>query len=183
MDTFVLRILQDQVAFQCKAASIAALQVNESLLTQDTEGTFVSLQNLLVAAANLSKLFWGSSGRKEELRAPLRDSLAVANDSPLRDPDLRNDFEHFDERVELWFGTSEHRNFLGRMIGNPALVVGMATGDRFQQFDPLTAIATFWDHSVELNRVMAEVNRILPLAQAEARKPHWDESPAPELPT
>lgn len=106
----------------------------------------------------------------------------MANDSPLRDPDLRNDFEHFDERVELWFATSEHRNFLGRMIGIAALSVGMATSDRFQQFDPLTAVATFWDHSVELNRVMEEVNRILPLAQAEARKPRWDEPPAPESP-
>jgi hypothetical protein len=174
METFVLRILQDQVAFQCKAASIAALHVNESLVTRDIEGTFIALQSLLVAAANLSKLFWGSRGRKESERTPLRDSLGVANDSSLRDPDLRNDFEHFDERVERWFKTSEHRNYLGRMIGPTNTVVGMATGDRFQQFDPQSGVVTFWDNSVQLNAVLAEINRILPLAEIEARKPHWD---------
>lgn len=175
METFVLRILQDQVAFQCKAASKAALQVNEALLTRDLEGTFIALQALLVAAANLSKLFWGAGGRKEAERRPLRESLGVGNESPLRDPDLRNDFEHFDERVERWFGSSEHRNFLGRMIGPYQSVVGMAAGDRFQHFDPQTGVATFWDHSVHLNDLLTEIQRLLPLGEREAQRPHWAE--------
>lgn len=174
MDTFVLRILQDQVALQCKAAISATQDLNKALLTNNIDAAFIALQSLLVASANLSKLFWGSAGKKEAERQPLRDSLTVANDSPLRDPDLRNDFEHFDSRVEMWFVMSEHRNFLGRMIGPRSSIVGLATGDRFQEFDPQSGTATFWDHSVDLNAVMREVNRILPLALTESSKPHWD---------
>lgn len=143
-------------------------------MTRDIDGTFIALQNFLVASANLSKLFWGSGGRKEAERAPLRDSLEVAIDSPLRDPDLRNDFEHFDQRVEQWFERSEHRNYLGRLIGPYSAVAGMVAGDRFQHFDPQTTEATFWDHSVKLQDLLAEIQRILPVAMVESVKPHWD---------
>jgi hypothetical protein len=178
MDTFVLRILQREVEFQCKAVVVARAGLAAGEKAHDVDATFIALQAILVAAANLSKLLWGSGGRKEAERTRLRESLAVADNSPLKDPDLRNDFEHFDSRVEKWFESSEHHNYIGRFVGPYGAVVGPATGDRFQHYDPDSGVATFWDHSVNLNDVLMEVYRVLPLAQAEARKPHWDEPPA-----
>lgn len=175
METFVLRILQRQVDLQCKAVAGATAELDRALPNRDVDGIFIALQGILVAAANLSKLLWSSGGRKEAERTRLRESLGVADDSPLRDPDLRNDFEHFDERVERWFQSSTHRNYVGRFVGPYSAVAGFATGDRFQHFDPESGVVTFWDHSVQLKDVLAEVKRILPLAQAESSKPHWDE--------
>jgi hypothetical protein len=171
MDTFLLRIFQHEVELQCKFIVTAALELKAALVTENTDEIWKQLQIILVASANLSKMFWGSSGRKDAERAPLRESLQVADDSPLRDPDLRNDFEHFDERLEEWFAKSEHRNYVGRMIGQPGGIVGIDPAERFQQFDPTTATVAFWDHAVSLNDVVAEAQRILPLARAEARKP------------
>jgi hypothetical protein len=174
LDTFVLRILQGEVQFQCRAVLDAGGRLQQAVPTRDVEMVFVALQGVLVASANLSKLLWGSGGRRDAERIRLRESLAVADDSPLRDPQLRNDFEHFDERVELWFETSTNRNYIGRYVGPYGGIVGPATGDRFQHFDPVTGEATFWDHSVNVAVIFKEVLRILPLAQAESHKPHWD---------
>lgn len=174
MDTFVLRIFQREVELQCKFILTAVYALNSALLTGNGDEIWKQLQIILVASANLSKMFWGSRGRKEAERTRLRESLNVADDSPLRDPDLRNDFEHFDERLEDWYADSEHRNFVGRIIGPPNTVGGIPTEERFQQFDPATTLVAFWDHSVSLNDVVAEVQRIRPLAAAEASKPHWE---------
>src|SRR5437867_12392025 len=64
-----------------------------------SDDVWIALQQLLVAAANISKLLWGSKGKKEETHAGLRADLRIANTSPLRDVDLRNDWEHVDERI------------------------------------------------------------------------------------
>jgi hypothetical protein len=173
MDTFVLRIFQSEVELQCKFILTATHELNAALLTMNGDEIWKQLQVVLVASANLSKMFWGSSGKKQAERAALRESLQVGNDSPLRDPDLRNDFEHFDERLEDWFSESEHRNFVGRNIGPENMIVfgDQAPPDRFQHFDPATGTVTFWDHSVSINDVVNEAARILPLARQETRKP------------
>src|ERR1017187_2150309 len=169
MDERILHILQFEVAFQCKCVLMAADVLNGQfslpLVKTDSDVVWFALQSLLIAAANLSKLFWGSAGKREAEGLDLRVSLEVKGDSPLRDPDLRNDFEHFDTRVEDWFAKSEQHNFMGRTIGQHAGVVGVSMGDRFQWYDPSTSVVTFWNHSVALVPVIAEVQRILPLAQ------------------
>jgi hypothetical protein len=117
MDTFVLRIFQAEVELQCKTILRSWHQLHAGLVGGSREEVWKELQVILTSAANLSKMFWGSRGKREKQRAILRESLQVENDSPLRDPDLRDDFEHFDERLEDWFSASEWRDYVGRVIG------------------------------------------------------------------
>jgi hypothetical protein len=182
MDKFVLRIFQGEVELQCRFVVSAAHGLNAALLNGSTNDIWRHLQMILIGSANLSKMFWGSQGRLEAQRQPLRDSLQVSNDSPLRDPDLRNDFEHFDERLERWFSEDAHHNYVGRNIGPPTMIQGIPTDRWFQHFDPETTKVTFWDHEVTLNDLVQEAARILPLAEAEVRKRHWDPQPRPEPP-
>jgi hypothetical protein len=58
------------------------------------------LQSIIVAAANVSKLIWGEKGRAHQRRRPLIEALGVGSGSPFKSPDLRNSFEHFDERLD-----------------------------------------------------------------------------------
>ena len=122
-------------------------------------------------------MFWGSRGKKEAERAELRESLQIADDSPVRDVLLRNDFEHFDERLEAWFGGATRTVFVGRNIG-PASMIRVENDpesqERFQHFDPEAGTVTFWAHTVSLRDVLTEISRILPLAEAESQKPHWE---------
>jgi hypothetical protein len=171
VDKHVLSIFQFEVEFQCKCVLAAADMVDAQLAAGNGDGVWFALQSLLIAAANLSKLFWGSGGSREDARLDLRQSVGVEDDSPLRDPKLRNDFEHFDERVEDWFGTSQRHNFMGRNIGPHSAVVGIDEKDRFQWYDPSTGVVTFWTRSVALPLLMAEVRRILPVVQRQLHGP------------
>jgi hypothetical protein len=126
-------------------------------------------------------MLWGSrAGRRNHIaarqaaRAPLRESLSVTDDSPLKDPDLRNDFEHFDERLEDWFNLSEHHNYVGRTIGPPNAVITNTPEEHFQHFDPRTTRVSFWEHESTLNEIVREAHRLGALAAEEALKPHWD---------
>jgi hypothetical protein len=185
VDDLVLRIFRSEVAFQCRVALTATWRLNELLAEREpTEATmgqmWNELQAILVASANLSKMFWGSRGKLEPQRKPLRESFRVANDSPLRDTDLRNDFEHFDERIESWYSASQGRSriFVGRYIGprGGGIVTDDPTNDDehvWRQFDPATKVVAFWDHAVSIQDIIAEVDRILKiwLAQEAANRP------------
>jgi hypothetical protein len=63
------------------------------------EPFWFSLQNLLTAAANISKALWGPGGKWTEERRPFRERLSIPDDSPLQNTDLRNHFEHFDKPI------------------------------------------------------------------------------------
>ena len=84
---------------------------------------WLALQGIVVAAANVSKLLWGSgrdTAKTARQRKPLRDALGVTESSPLKDVTLRNQFEHYDEKLEKWSketaGTGEP--YVSRNIGS-----------------------------------------------------------------
>jgi hypothetical protein len=87
----------------------------------------------------------------------LRDSIGVTNDSPLRDPDLRNDWEHLDQRIEEWSAEGGPGGYVGRNIGR------IETGDpkrRFGHDDPDTGEVTFWQHSASVPALIEEAQNI-----------------------
>ena len=172
MDAFVQRIFETEVRFQCRAVLKAAEGIDDALDRMDMESTsdvWVQIQTLLIAAANVSKLLWGSGAKKSQDRAALQAKLGVAADSPLADvPDLRNDFEHFDERVEEWRASTTSTNFVGRNIGPASAIVikGEPPNNRFQHFDPSTGEVSFLSRSVNLRPIIAEAHRIGSLIDA-----------------
>ena len=105
-------------------------------------------------------MFWGSSGKLETQRRPLREAFQVDDTSPLRDPDLRNDFEHFDERLESWFDESTRKIMLARNIGDMELTISGIDEKRFHFFNFATGIVTFWEHSVSVPDLVTEALRI-----------------------
>jgi hypothetical protein len=169
VDDHLLNIFQGELETQCQFILLGAKQVNAALKSYEQRIVWFGLQGILVSAANASKLLWGS--RKEpvlEARRPLRESVHVADDSPLSSRKLRNDFEHFDERLERWFAESESHGYLGRNIGPPdaILIEDKAPADQFGHFDPSTGIVTFWERSRSLNEVVKEADRILQILKA-----------------
>jgi len=140
----------------------------------------MALQTVAVSAANLSKMFWGSQGKMEKERQPLRESLGVADGSCLQSTDLRNSFEHFDERIELRFSDSEVSGFIGRNIG-PGTIVSTAGGEalepkwRFGQYDPKTGQLIFWTQKINVFDIAAEARQVLKVAEVETAKPFWVE--------
>ena len=159
VDDFTIKLFRTEVAFQCRAMVAASYDLGGALTDDEV---WFALQSLLVAAANASKLLWGSNeaaAGREDLRA----SLTVSDASPLKSKQLRNDFEHWDERLELNFSDSSQfvRLYSGRNIGQgrgiPRNSAGMSR--EFQHFDPTTGVVTFWEHSSSVPELVAEAAR------------------------
>ncbi len=83
---------------------------------------------------------------------------------------MRNHFEHYDERLDDWWKTSEAHNHADMNIGT---ITGLDPKDSFRALDPKTMEAIFWGERFDLRSIVAEAERILPIATAEASKPHW----------
>jgi hypothetical protein len=55
----------------------------------------------------------------------------IADESCLQSPDLRNDFEHFDERLEAIYADPEPRGFMGRSIVDDDSLLEHMPGQHF----------------------------------------------------
>ena len=173
MDTFLLRVFQQQVANQCFAALMAAETAQEAL-NKNSDVFWASVQNCLTAVANISKACWGQGGKYAKEREPLRLSLGIDDNSPIKATSMRNNFEHIDERLDNWYATSPNRNHMDFMIGPPSMVQGLADIDMFRVFDPTNAEVVFWGTVYPLKPIIDEIQRLHPVAVAESSKPHWD---------
>lgn len=178
MEIFQLRVFQRQILDQCQFLMFAAEEVNAGIKTRNTDRIFYAIQNLLNAGANISKMCWGSKKSKmSDARKPLRDSIGIADSSPLRNVTMRNNFEHMDERIDRWWAESKRHNIADRNIGpKDRTIVGMEPTDMFRLFDPQTAIVTFWGEEFNIQALATEAERLLPRLREEADKPHWDPS-------
>ena len=58
------------------------------------------LQNIVLQAAALSRYFWPARKGHEARAYQLRAAFNVSEESPLKNRDLRNEIEHFDERLD-----------------------------------------------------------------------------------
>lgn len=147
-------------------AVVRAVMANISKGEREMLACWYPLQNLLVAAANISKMAWGSRGNKEHERTDLRNVLQLADTSPLRDPDLRNDFEHFDSRLDDWYkrpgrGIVMYRN-IGLALSHPD------PGQGFHHYAPETGVVTFGAHAVSISVLVEEGRKLLKTINASA---------------
>jgi len=182
MDLFLLRMHQRQIAHQCHASLQAAEQIKNGLISGNQEILWAGVQNLLTATANIAKATWGSGGKLTDERRVLRESLSIGDESPIANVDLRNHLEHYDERLDRWFRTSQHRNHADYMIGPPAMISGVEPTDVFRHFDPDSGDVIFWGEHYNLSQLVEAVTTLLPIAEAQASLPHrssGDMAPGP----
>jgi hypothetical protein len=179
MDLLLLRIYQGQVVYCCKAVLLAYRDIQSGLADGgDRDRIQYGVQNLCIAAGNLSKTLWGAGEERRAERQPLRDSLSVTEASPLKQVRIRNDYEHLDERIEEWWKESPHHNIVGFLVGPRGSVTGESLGEKdvLRWLDPTTGDVIFWGNELNIPTVIKEVQRLLPIAEAEAQKPHWDQN-------
>jgi hypothetical protein len=95
---------------------------------EDSIYAWSSAQALLTAVANISKALWGQGGKLGPQRKPLRDSRGVADTSSLRPTSMRNNFDHFDDRLDTWWHASAGHNYVDLSIGDVASAHLRGTG-------------------------------------------------------
>ena len=171
MDTFLLRLHQSQIAHQCRAALWALDLAQRALNEGDGDHFWTAVQNALSAAANISKGLWGQSGSLAQERKPLRDSLEITDDSIFTTTTLRNHIDHYDERLDRWYNTSNRKIFVGFNIGSS--VGGINPTDMFLNSDANGDEVTFWNDRYSLADLRKALETLLPVATKEADQSPW----------
>jgi hypothetical protein len=168
MDKILLGAFQMQIALQCNFALRAARELDTAKFPEDV---FYALQNLLNASANLSKAFWGSGCKFEKEREPLRESVGIDDNSPLRQVTMRNNFEHYDERLDKWRRESKTKNHIDLNVTTTIMWEGLVDDlDQFRHYNPQTTDLTFWGQKFNIKAIIEEVKRLQPKAQEAANK-------------
>jgi hypothetical protein len=172
LNDFKLGIFLSEVEQRCHDAQIAADVLNSGL-NQHRSGEvpiiWFGLRSILIAAASISQLTGGKKGPKVAERAELRRLLGIDNNSVLHNRAVRDAAEHVDDRIFRAYPPGAPEHFMGYILG-PITVQGFL-GPRFLYYDQVTGVVSFWESEVSIPEVLAEVRRILPLAQAAQRQP------------
>jgi hypothetical protein len=186
MDPMLLRVFQRHVAAQCRFTLTGVPMINQALKARDTELLWVGCQILISGSGNVSKALWGDGRNRAKVapvRQPLRDSLNVDDSSPLFELSMRNNFEHFDERIDKWWNEDQHHNIIdGGVISPISAVAGFTDIQMFRNYDETGPTIWFWGQRFDVQPIVDECDRIYPIAMTEGHKPHWHVPPEPTRP-
>jgi hypothetical protein len=179
MDSLLLWMFQYQVKLQTEALLYAHLGLLDGggFKDQASRESFkwAQIQALLTAAANISKTLWGQGGSLAHKRAEIRESLLVEDSSVLRKVRMRNNFDHFDERIEWWWDNSKAHNVSDLIIDPDPNAPTLDKGDMFRVYDSKTGNLVFWGEDFNLPEIVNEAQLLdarAGLATEEVPSPH-----------
>lgn len=96
-----------EIILQAKIAKRAAERLEATQNNFDKIEVWCSIQSILIAAGNVSKILWPPEKKYKVRGQRLREILKVENHSVLFDRKFRNHFfEHYDSRIEEWLNNN-----------------------------------------------------------------------------
>ncbi len=174
METSLLRQFQREVERQCQFAMIALQDMDEASANSDGNLFWYSVQGLLVAIDSISRLLWPPNSEAAERGTLLRESLGVANDSPLRPRRFVERFLRYDESLGLWYESSEHRRFFDSYTEPLDVLAETPPEDRFRGYQLDKNALLFHGETYELEPVSQAVEELQSKAEDEMQKPRFD---------
>jgi len=148
-----------EIVLQSKIAELAAKRLSAIKDNFDQIEVWSSIQSILVAAGNVSKILWPSTEYTERGER-LRELLKVDDNNMLSDRSLRNHFEHYDDRIEKWFKGKSSAVYSDLTIDPLKSMRRNFPTNHHRAYDPLTQTLTFRDESFDLAAVLKELKEI-----------------------
>ena len=148
-----------EIVLQSKIAELAAKRLSAIKENFDQIEVWSSIQSILVAAGNVSKILWPSTEYKERGER-LRELLKVDDNNILSDRSLRNHFEHYDDRIEKWFKGKSSAVYSDLAIDPLKSMRRNFPTNHHRAYDPLTQTLTFRGESFDLTAVLKELKEI-----------------------
>lgn len=143
-------VLISEIVLQSKVARRAADRLQATHDNFDQVEVWCSIQSILIAAGNVSKILWPYQKYKSR-GEKLRLMLKVNEDNILSDRKIRNHFEHYDERIEDWFNNQSSAVYTDLAM-NPSLRGAIATNGH-RGYNSFNNTLIFRDKSLDLNEV------------------------------
>jgi len=133
-----------EIVLQSKIAYKAAERLLATRDNMDDIDAWSSIQSILVAAGNVSKILWPQK-KCAERGEKLRKLLNVDKKYLISDRKFRNHFEHYDERIEAWFAETSSASavYRDRVIDSFKSRWGNFPQSNHREYDPLTMTLTF----------------------------------------
>ena len=154
-------ILIDEIVLQSKIAQRAAERLRATHEDFDHVETWCSIQSILVAVGNVSKVLWPNE--KYKIRGEtLRQLLEVENNNPLSSRKFRNHFEHYDERIEEYFRNNAQGVYIDLAM-NPSLrsgIFGDLPLNAHRGYNAFNNTLVFRDETLDLNEVFAALENL-----------------------
>ena len=146
-----------EIVNQAKFAERAADQLAKS---SDSVEVWGSIQSLLVAAGNVSKILWPVKNQHVARGKHLRELLGVEDDNLLSDRTFRNHFEHYDERIHDWFEDSDSAVYMDSKI-DPFEPTPLSLPQFFHRsYNPTSRTLSFRNESIDLSAVLTALAEI-----------------------
>jgi hypothetical protein len=147
-----------EIVLQVKIARRAKQRLEATKENFDNIEVWCSIQSILVAAANISKIF-SPPDKKYKLRGDrLREMLKVDSNSPLLDRKFRNNFfEHYDSRIEEWFEKHPTNSYTDLAM-NPSLFGRNLNTHR--GYNSFNNTIEFRGETLDLNSILKEMEKI-----------------------
>ncbi|MDD4013970.1 MAG: hypothetical protein PHW14_07245 [Candidatus Omnitrophica bacterium] len=148
-----------EIVLQSKIAELAAKRLSAIKDNFDQIEVWSSIQSILVAAGNVSKILWPQ--KEHEARGErLRELLKVDDNNILSDRKFRNHFEHYDERIEDWFKKQSSAVYSDLAVDPFKSIWGNVPTNQHRAYDPLAQTLTFRGESFDLAAVLKELKEI-----------------------
>ena len=150
MKEFKDLIFISEILLQSKIAQRAFVRLEATQKNFDELEVWCSIQTILVATGNISKILWSSKNRLRSQR--LREMLKIDIDSIILDRKFRNHFEHYDERVEERFDNRSGGVYIDLAM-NPSLI-GDYGGNNNRGYNSFDNSLIFRGERLDLNNIL-----------------------------
>jgi len=153
-------IFISEIVLQSKIAELATKRLSAIKDNFDQIEVWSSIQSILVAAGNVSKILWPQEKKYAVRGKRLRELLKVDDTNMLSDRSLRNHFEHYDDRIEKWFKGKSSAVYSDLAIDPLKSMRRNFPTNHHRAYDPLTQTLTFRGESFDLAAVLKELKEI-----------------------
>ncbi len=161
------------VRYSAERAIVAFMQYDYLLTQTDDASTLISeVQEAIVHVGALSRYFWPSPGghKKDKQQRNLRlkrgeylkKLYKLTDNSPLADRELRNAWEHFDEKLDTYLLTQEAGYFFPTPIIGSHELADDPVGNIFKLLDPDAECLVLLGKKFFFSPLRKEVERLFP---------------------
>jgi hypothetical protein len=157
MNIFKETVFIAEIALQSEIALRAGEQLQATKDNSDKIGVWSSIQSILIAAGNVSKILWN---QKFKIRAEeLRRQLNVDENNILSNRRFRNKFEHYDEHIEEWFEDPPSEIHIDLAM-NPSMLFGQNLNKVHRGYNSFNNTLILGGKSLQLDSVLNALKEI-----------------------
>ena len=149
-----------EIVLQTKIAQRAADRLPIEPSGFDHIEVWCSIQSILVAAGNVSKILWPQLKNSKSRGVKLRKLLKIDTKNILADRKFRNHFEHYDDRIETWFDSQSSGVYIDLAFEPFRPTKWQLPKNSHRSYNQVDRIVTFRGEALDLKEVLNALEEI-----------------------